>query len=144
VTINVFGASLLPASARKAALIKRACALTLKREKVAPEGELNVIFVDRRKMLALNKKFLSHTHDTDVIAFQYAADAPGAEAFGDVYVSAFQARRQAAELGHSLLREVLTLVVHGTLHLVGYDDATRRQQAEMFRKQDDVLAALLR
>ncbi len=142
--INVFGTKLLPPAARKPGVITRACALTLKSEGVEAEGELNVIFVDRRKMLELNKKFLSHAHDTDVIAFLYAADAPGAEAFGDVYVSAYQARRQAEEIGHSVLREALTLVIHGTLHLVGYDDATPRQRAAMFRKQDALLAKTLR
>lgn len=140
--VNVFGAARLPPAARRTGLVKKACQSVFEREGVAAEGELNVVFVDRKRMLELNKKYLDHSHDTDVIAFNFDADACG-ETFGDVYVSTFQARRQAAELGHSLLREVLTLVVHGTLHLIGYDDATPRQRAAMFRKQDELLGPLL-
>lgn len=143
--VAVFGASRLPPSARRPALVKRACALALRGEGAVGPGELNVVFLDRRKMLELNKRFLSHSHDTDVIAFRYDDEPPGGPSrpFGDVYVSAFQARRQAAQLGHSVLREALTLVVHGTLHLVGYDDATPRQRAAMFAEQDRILARLL-
>lgn len=143
--VNVFGSSLLPASARKPALFKKAAALVMKREGVRAKGELNVIVVDRKKMLAINKKYLDHGHDTDVIAFNYDPfpGAPADEPFGDVYVSAFQARKQAGELGHPILTEVLTLIIHGALHLAGYDDHTPRQRAAMFRKQEALLGELL-
>lgn len=143
--ISVSGAAMLPASARKPALIKRAVASALKSERAKVAGELNVIFVDRKRMLQLNKQFLSHAWDTDVIAFNYDGAPEGADApFGDVFVSAYQARKQAEALGHSVLEEVLTLVVHGTLHLLGYDDATKKQKAAMFKKQDAILARLSR
>jgi rRNA maturation RNase YbeY len=142
--VNVFGASLLPPAARKAALIRRACELALESEGVRAAGELNVVFVDRKRMLELNKRFLDHDHDTDVIAFNYDDSPEGGEApFGDVYVSAHQARKQGTELGHGVLVEVLTLVIHGTLHLVGYDDATPRQRAAMFRRQGRLLEQAL-
>lgn len=144
--VNVFGAGLLPLAARKPGLIKKAAELTLAKEGVRTKGELNVVVVDRKKMLAINKQYLAHHHDTDVIAFNYDA-GPGSggdgEAFGDVYVSAYQARRQAAELEHPVLKEVLTLVIHGTLHLVGYDDSTPRQKAAMFRRQEALLREVL-
>jgi len=141
--IAVSGASQLPASARKPALIKKAVEATLRSEKARVAGELNVIFVDRKRMLQLNKQFLAHAWDTDVIAFNYDGAPEGADApFGDVFVSVFQARKQAEELGHSVLEEILTLVVHGTLHLLGYDDATKKQKAAMFKKQDAVLTEL--
>lgn len=141
--VNVFGLRLLPPDARRAGPLARACELTLASEGVEQEGELNVIFVDRKKMLELNKRFLNATHDTDVIAFGYedgGTDADDDSPFGDVYVSAWQARNQAEEIGHSVLDEALTLVVHGTLHLLGYDDATPRQKTAMFRKQDALVA----
>jgi len=89
-------------------------------------------------MLSLNKKFLNHSHDTDVIAFAYQEN----DAFGDVFISAFQARRQARALKHSPLKEVLTLAVHGCLHLIGYDDRRPGDKAAMFRRQDAVLKSL--
>jgi probable rRNA maturation factor len=143
--IRVTGTKLLPASARKSRLVEKAITLTLRAEKARLSGELNVVFVDRKKMLSLNKSFLSHTHDTDVIAFNYDGAPEGADApFGDIFVSAHQARVQAEELGHSVLDEALTLVVHGTLHLLGYDDATKAQKALMFKKQSRILEKIPR
>ena len=95
-------------------------------------------------MRELNEQFLGHSHDTDVIAFRYDSAPPkGDEApFGDVFISAYQAGVQAKQLGHPVLTEALTLVVHGTLHLLGYGDATPRQKTLMFSKQSRCLAAL--
>ena len=139
-SIGVSALHLLPASARRRNLIEKAVFLTFRSEKARLIGELNVVFVDKKKMLSLNKAYLHHSYDTDVIAFNYDGAPEGADApFGDVFVSAHQARVQAEELGHSVLEEVLTLVVHGTLHLLGYDDATKAQKAAMFRKQSRIL-----
>jgi probable rRNA maturation factor len=136
---------LLPASARRRNLIEKAVALTFKAEKASLKGELNIVFVDKKRMLQLNKQFLHHTHDTDVIAFNYDGAPEGADSpFGDVFVSAPQARLQAEQLGHSVLEETLTLVIHGTLHLLGYDDATPKQKAVMLKKQSHILDALNR
>jgi len=137
-SVRVWGEGLLPPQARKPRLLARACRAALAGRKKAVHGDLNVVFVGRQRMLALNKKFLNHSHDTDVIAFLYAADG----AFGDVFISAFQARRQARALKHSLLKEVLTLAVHGCLHLLGYDDRRPRDKAAMFQRQDAVLKSL--
>lgn len=95
-------------------------------------------------MLALNRKYLSHDHDTDVIAFNYDL-APGQgpdQAFGDIFISATLARRQAREFGHGVLEETITLVIHGALHLIGYDDSTAGKKALMFRRQEDLLKEL--
>ena len=138
--IGIAALELLPASARRRALIEKAVKLTLRSEKAKVPGYINIVFVDRKKMLSLNKQFLHHTHDTDVIAFNYDGAPEGADApFGDVFVSAYQVRLQAEQLGHSPLEEALTLVVHGTLHLLGYDDATPKQKAVMFKKQSSIL-----
>jgi probable rRNA maturation factor len=141
-TIRVFGASLLPASARRPRAIMQVCRRVLKDEGAARRGELNVVFLDRRRMRVLNKRFLGHDRDTDVIAFDYPEDpgpVPGGKPFGDIFISAFQARRQAAEQAHPVLAEVLFLAAHGTLHLLGYDDSTSRRRAAMFKKQGRAL-----
>lgn len=138
------GLSLLPAAARRRGLIERAVRWTLDSEKSKADGELVVAFVGRRRMLELNRRFLGHDHDTDVIAFRYEDFPPlGAEtAFGDVFICVEQARAQARRLGHGVLTECLTLAAHGTLHLLGYDDDTARGKARMFRKQRLCLKAL--
>jgi len=136
--VRIWGAGLLPPKARKPRLIARACRAALASRGKDARGDLNVVFVSRRRMLALNKKFLNHSHDTDVVAFAYEESG----AFGDVFISAFQTRRQASALKHSPLEEALTLAVHGCLHLIGYDDRRPRDKAAMFRRQDAVLKFL--
>ncbi len=143
--LAVSAISLLPKSARRRNLIAKAVRLTLSSEKAVPPGPISVIFVDRAQMKQLNKRFLGHDYDTDVIAFNYDEFPKGALApFGDIFISSDQARLQAKRLGHSVLTEVLTLVIHGTLHLLGYDDSTPRQKAHMFSRQDRLLARIKR
>lgn len=138
--IGVSGLALLPASARKGKLIEKTVASVLGKKR----GEVNVVVVDRKRMLKLNKEFLNHSHDTDVIAFNYDGAPEGVDApFGDIFISAFQARVQAKDVGHPVLDEVLTLAIHGALHLLGHDDHTKAGRARMFALQDKVLAKVL-
>ena len=138
--VRVFRAALLPASARRPAAIRKVCLAALRRERCRKTGELNVVFLERTAMRKMNSEFLNHRHDTDVIAFRYdGAPGGGDQPFGDVYISAYQARRQAKELGHPVLDEVLTLVVHGTLHLLGYDDHAPAARRLMFERQEQIL-----
>lgn len=134
--VSVFKIHLVPSFARKTLLFRRAALLALKKKKTAPSGDLNIIFMTGREMRTLNKKFLNHDYDTDVIAFPYEKNSP---VFGDVFVSVDQAQKQATELNHPLLEELLTLVIHGTLHLLGYRDDTPGRKKTMFREQDRLL-----
>ncbi len=133
--ISVFKTSLVPVSARKITKFRRAAKLALGRD-AKKDGSLNVIFMNSKEMRALNKKFINHDYDTDVISFPYD-EKP---AFGDVFVSVSQAKRQAAEIGHSLLKEILTLIIHGVLHLRGYRDDKPALKKKMFKEQDRLLA----
>lgn len=140
-TVRVAGLSALPAAARKPRLFEEAVRLACGRAR----GEVSVVVLPRAKMRAMNREYLGHDYDTDVISFRHdriagmpAGDAP----YGDVYLSAWMARRQAAELGHSVLREALTLAAHGALHLAGHDDRSAGDKARMFRAQDRILARL--
>lgn len=143
-TVRVAGLSALPASARRAPYaeaVLRAFALARRRAR----GEVSVVFLPRGRMRAMNREYLGHDYDTDVISFSHdpVPGVPAAESpLGDVYVSPWMAARQARELGHPLTRELLTLVAHGTLHLLGHDDAAPRARARMFRLQDRVVAAV--
>ena len=140
-SVRVAGLTALPAAARKPALFERAVRLACGRA----SGEVSVVVLPRAKMRAMNREYLGHDYDTDVISFRHerVPGVPANEApFGDVYLSAWMARRQAAELGHSVLRESLTLAVHGALHLVGHDDHAPAAKARMFRLQDRILARL--
>lgn len=140
-SVRTAGLSALPASARKPRLFARAVRLACSRA----AGEVSVVVLSRSRMRAMNREYLGHDYDTDVISFRHerVSGVPAAQSpFGDVYLSAWLARRQAAALGHGVLREALTLAIHGALHLVGHDDHAPAQKARMFRAQDRILARL--
>ena len=129
----------LPASLRsKTPLLAKAVTAALKPHKV--KGEVTVVFMDDAEIKALNKSSLGHNYITDVIAFNY--DSP--ETFGDITICVPQAERQAKELGHSHLKELVTLAAHGALHLVGYRDHTPAAKKKMFRLQDAIVATLVK
>jgi rRNA maturation RNase YbeY len=145
-TIRLSGLSLLPPSARKPRLLEKACRDALG-PKLREGAEVNVVFLSNRSLRRLNKRFLGHDRNTDVIAFGYEP-LPGVprsaqDSLGDIYVSAEQARTQARALGHTVLRETLTLVIHGALHLAGHDDSNATLKARMFRQQDRILDRVL-
>ena len=141
-TINVFRLNRLPATCRKAELFRAACRAALG-AKAKGSGELNLVFLSNPETLKMNRKFLGHDYNTDVIAFPYSADeAPTKSFYGDVFVSYDQARIQARDIGHSHLRELLTLAIHGTLHLIGYDDHATADRERMFARQDRILTQL--
>ncbi len=105
-------------------------------------GEISVTFVDRKTIVALNKTHLDRPEPTDVIAFELGV--PGVP-LGDIYICAEIARESAAEYGVETRLELLRLVVHGALHVLGYEhpDDSDRGESEMFRRQEAILASLL-
>ena len=145
-SVRVAGLKSLPASARRPRLFEAAVRRAFAREAPRARGEVSVVFLSRARLRAMNREYLGHDYDTDVISFSHerVAGIPAAEQpLGDVYVSAWLAARQARELGHAVLREALTLVAHGTLHLIGHDDATARGRARMFRLQAEIADRVL-
>ena len=144
-TVRVAGLSSLPKAARRASLFREVVRRAFEVERPKLRGEVAVIFTTRAKMLAINRQYLGHDYDTDVIAFEHDVPpgVPAAEApLGDIYVSGWMAARQAKGQGHPVLREALTLVAHGALHLLGHDDHDPRRKALMFRRQDELAGGL--
>jgi probable rRNA maturation factor len=94
------------------------------------EGEVNVLLADDKTLRRLNRSFLGKDKATDVLSFPAGATAvffgePGAEEMaGDIAISLETAARQAARYGHSLRDEVRVLMLHGVLHLAGFDHET--------------------
>ena len=66
-------------------------------------------------------------------------DPEGKVILGDIYISLDKAKSQSKEYGHSLLRELSFLAVHGFYHLLGYDHQTKEEEEVMFKKQEEVL-----
>jgi probable rRNA maturation factor len=101
------------------------------------KAEIGIVFVDEIKIKDLNRNFLKHDFVTDVISFPL--DETEGVVEGEVYVCIDQAVRQARQYGVSMHREVFRLVIHGILHLLGYDDATPRKKSVMKQKEDAYL-----
>ena len=114
----------------------------LRREKVR-DALLSIAFVTDRRIAALNREHLGHAGPTDVISFGFAPSAAGA-VVGDVYIAPAVARRNAAERGGGVREEVMRLVVHGVLHVLGHDhpEDESRYESPMWQRQERLLRAL--
>ena len=112
---------------------------TLETEDVDEEAELSVLLVTPDHIRRLNKRFAGDAYATDVLAFPMMEKDEAELLLGDVVICPSVAERNATKLGHSLQQELDTLVVHGTLHLLGYDHQGQQDKAVMDKKQQEVL-----
>lgn len=104
---------------------------------------LTVVLCGRRRIQRLNRLYRHVDRPTDVLSFAYG-DAhipvsPDGGLTGEIYLCVPIAREQAAQYGHSLRHEVELLAVHGLLHILGYDHATRRDAATMRTHENRIL-----
>lgn len=129
------------------ALAEKVVQEVLAAEGVAKEAEVSVVFVDSEYIRYLNRQYRGVDSPTDVLSFAMLEGEPlagkeGELILGDVVVSLPAAQKQSAEYGHSLAREVAYLIVHGVLHLLGYDHQTAEQKQIMRAKEETVLEKL--
>lgn len=104
--------------------------------------EVHVLITGDARIQALNRDYLGHDRPTDVLSFPDGDELPsGHRLLGQIVVSLDTARRQAEAAGHSEIRELEELVLHGTLHLLGYDHSSDR--GEMNRLEVDLREELL-
>ena len=106
------------------------------------EAIFNVIIVYNDYIHKLNKDYRNIDRETDVITFALEDDKtfnPDIRILGDVYISIDKAKSQSVEYGHSLLRELAFLAVHGMLHLLGYDHMNKDDEKVMFTLQEEIL-----
>lgn len=102
----------------------------------------NVIIVNNDYIHELNKKYRGIDRETDVITFALFDDKtfnPEERILGDVYISIDKAKSQSIEYGHSFIRELSFLAVHGMLHLLGYDHMKKEEEEVMFKLQEEIL-----
>jgi probable rRNA maturation factor len=126
--------------------IERAGRETLRFANTLPDADLSIVLSNDRQLHDLNLKFLEIDAPTDVLSFpagEAETDPDTGEVYlGDVLISLNRAQAQAASGGHSLLDELQLLVVHGVLHLLGYDHAEEAEKAEMWAAQAEILTRL--
>jgi probable rRNA maturation factor len=109
------------------------------------EHEISILFVGDQGIRELNHQFRGMDRPTDVLSFPQILgdDVPGALLLGDVAISLETAHRQAEEHGLSLEEELTLLLIHGTLHLLGYDHEISDREEERMRKKTRELFELI-
>jgi probable rRNA maturation factor len=128
--------------------IKRVITFAARNQKVETNSEVSITFVSNDRIQEINREYRDKDKPTDVISFAMeelgegeveliGADMP--RVLGDIIISIPKAIEQAEEYGHSFLRELGFLAVHGFLHLLGYDHMTEKDEKEMFTLQKEIL-----
>ena len=124
-----------------------AIALRVLEAEEAPPCELSVTVTDDETMRGLNREYASEDAVTDVLSFsqregeEFIAAPEGAPPLGEVIIALPQAARQASEAGRSVEEEVTRLLIHGTLHLLGYDHAKLGEERRMQAREEELLEA---
>lgn len=118
---------------------------TLKHEG-ATGSILSIVFVDEEEIQDLNREYRGRDAVTDVISFAFEDNEnhlpSDVRVLGDIYICIPRMKEQAKEYGHSEKRELSFLVVHGMLHLLGYDHMDALEEKRMFALQDEILESL--
>lgn len=96
-------------------------------------GDISIIFCSDNYILDVNLRYLHHDYFTDVITFDYCE---GNRLSGDLFISVDSVRENAVEFGTEFDDELHRVIVHGLLHLIGYDDHTSEDQKLMREKED--------
>ena len=109
-------------------------------------GQINYIFCSDDYLININRDFLGHDHYTDVITFDYSSDfeiqyGPNSIS-GDIYISIDTVRRNAELYDEGFHKELHRVMVHGILHLIGFDDTSVELKAEMTQQEDNALQLL--
>jgi len=123
--------------------IKKLVDFTLKYQNIE-NAIFNIIIVDNKTIHELNKEYRGIDRPTDVISFALEDDSSFVKleyrVLGDIYISIEKVREQAKEYGHSFLRELSFLTVHGILHLLGFDHMNKEDEKVMFKLQELILS----
>jgi probable rRNA maturation factor len=133
--------------------VKKIVRQILKAEGVAPPYEVSLVFADPETVKQLNRDYRGVDEPTDVLAFymlpqkeadsSFALPPDGVTRLGEVIISYPQAVAQAREQGHSPERELALLVIHGILHLLGYDHEEPEEESKMRERERELLEKCL-
>ena len=133
--------------------VRRIAQTVLKAEEVAPPYEVSLVFTDSETVKQLNRDYRGVDEPTDVLAFymlpqkevddSFALPPDGVTRLGEVIISYPQAVAQAKKQGHSPERELALLIIHGILHLLGYDHEEPEEESKMRERERDLLERCL-
>lgn len=127
--------------------ISQLATFAMSRMKIHPQADLSIIFVDEDSIAELNKRWMDETGPTDVLSFPMDELRPGDDSevsadslLGDIVICPQVAATQAVSAGKPVGEEIQLLLVHGFLHLLGFDHAEPAEHQRMFALQDQILA----
>lgn len=100
--------------------------------------ELQINFVSNEEILELNKKYLSHNYNTDIITFEYSRNFQKID--GEIFISVDEALNNSKRFKETFENELKRLIIHGILHLTGYDDKKESDKKIMKRMENRLLS----
>jgi probable rRNA maturation factor len=126
------------------AKLKKAALKTLEHQSVPKTPNMTIVLTDDSQLQALNRDYLGMDAPTDVLSFPSEETDPetGKRYLGDILISVPRAAHQAKAAGHPLEAETQLLVIHGVLHLLGYDHAGSDEKKLMWQAQREILDSL--
>ncbi len=129
--------------------VRRITQQVLKAESIKPPYEISLVFTDSKTVQRLNRDYRGVDEPTDVLAFymlpqqknepSFILPPDGVTHLGEVIISYPQAVEQAREQGHSVEQELALLIIHGILHLLGYDHEQPEEEAKMRTRERELL-----
>jgi len=131
-------------TAQQTDLLTRVVKAVIAYASIDDAAEVSISLMDANEIRALNRDYRGKDTTTDVLSFPVGDEltiGPG-HPLGDIVICIEVAHQQAEEYGHSFERELAFLVVHGMLHLLGYDHETTVDEVEMCAAQDEILRIL--
>ena len=102
-------------------------------------GDLNYVFCDDEYLLEMNRQYLGHDYYTDIITFDSREDTASKRLDGDIFISVDTVRANGTEYGEGFDREIMRVIAHGLLHLIGFDDHTKAEQKQMREAENTAL-----
>lgn len=92
-------------------------------------SSLPINLISANQIIQINKKYLNHNYSTDIITFNYSGNLVNLD--GEIFISAEDADFNAKKFGVTFAEEILRLIIHGILHLLGYDDKNHTEKLKM-------------
>lgn len=114
-------------------LVKSRLAVVLTKERI-DYSEITYIFSNDGYVLRLNQEYLKHDYFTDILTFTLSL--PNSPVHSEIYISIDRVKENAAELGIPFENELFRVMIHGLLHLAGYDDHSAKEKSQMRARED--------
>lgn len=128
----------------KIPLIKKVVKIVLKQERVK-NAVLSIVFVSSQKIRAMNIKYLGRAYVTDVLAFDLSDEKKDRESIsGDIIISTDAVVQNSREFKTSEKHELMLYIIHGILHLLGYDDHTQKDIVKMRKRESELIEIVKR